>query len=104
MPKFKIAQIVVRHGGKLAALTTTGEVVEQFTDRSNPAQAVKWRPVDKEGLEDAGRIVHIAAQGERLIAVNSRGQVFAQANDGSVARRGLYAWRKIDVIEDEPAA
>ena len=88
----RLAQVVARHNGRLAGLTSDGAMYEQ----ARVSGAERWQPVPAEGLEDAGRLVNLAVTPDGLLVVtNSRGAVYRQEGTG-VAGQPAH-WRSVDL-------
>ncbi|MGC2414577.1 MAG: hypothetical protein WA459_18010 [Stellaceae bacterium] len=94
MLKFK--QIVFRRGvDNFGAIGTDGTLWETFTDYAH--RKPRWRRLPTGDM--ALPIVSLTAMGEILIAVDAKGQIWRQSNDGALANRGVYEWHHLDFEE-----
>jgi hypothetical protein len=88
----QLIQVLSRNNNRLAGLSSDGVLYEQVREFNAP---LRWAPVHAEGLEEAGRLVHLAISHDgRLIAVSSRGRVYEQQGTGRLGDQ--LTWRAAD--------
>lgn len=102
MPTFK--SIVVRTNGhdKFAAIDGAGRLWETYHDAFAPhPKKTKWRQLATGDMRLPVLSLAVGGSGEALVALDRDGAVWKQDNDGLVAERGVYQWRRIEFAESE---